>query len=202
MALAFVDGSEDEVQEVWTGPQVIWPMARGYEGQFGHILNAPYVWIPLALVFLLGLIDFRRPGRLAHLDLLVLLSFGVSQAFFNSADIGVSAPLAYPPLIYLLARMLWIGFKREGGGLRPSAPVAVLLVATAILCGLRITANVVDSGVIDVGYAGVIGADRITHGEEIYGEEAFPENNRGGDTYGPSQLPRLCAVRARASLVG
>jgi hypothetical protein len=185
VALVFVDGGEDDVQEVWTGPQVIWPMARGYEGQFGHILNAPYVWIPLALVFLLGLFDFRRPRRLAHLDLLVLLSFGVSQAFFNSAEIGVSAPLAYPPLIYLLVRVLWIGFKREGAGLRPSAPVAVLLVATAILCGLRITANAVDSGVIDVGYAGVIGADRITHGEEIYGEAAFPEDNRGGDTYGP-----------------
>ena len=54
-----------------------------------------------------------------------------------------------------------------------------------VLCGLRFTANVVDSGVIDVGYAGVIGADRITHGEEIYGEAAFPENNPRGDTYGP-----------------
>ena len=114
VALVFVDGSQDKVQEVWTGPQVIWPMARGYQGQFGHILNAPYVWIPLAVIFFFGLLDFRRPGRLAHLDLLVLLSFGISQMFFNSADIGVSAPLAYPPLIYLLVRMLWIGFK--GGG--------------------------------------------------------------------------------------
>jgi hypothetical protein len=185
VALVFVDGSTGEVEEAWTGAQVIWPMARGYEGQFGHILNAPYVWIPLALVFFFGLFDFRRPGRLVHLDLLVLLLFGVSQAFFNSADIGLSAPLAYPPLLYLLARMLWIGFKGEGRGMRPSAPVAVLLVATVILCGLRITANVVDSGVIDVGYAGVIGADRTVHGEAIYGEEAFPEQNRGGDTYGP-----------------
>jgi Glycosyltransferase family 87 len=185
VALVFVDGNQDRVQEVWTGPQVIWPMARGYEGQFGHILNAPYVWIPLAAIFLFGLLDFRRLRRLAHLDLLVLLSFGISLTFFNSADIGVSAPLAYPPLIYLLGRVLWIGFKREGAGLRPSAPVVALLVATVVLCGLRITANVVDSGVIDVGYAGVIGADRITHGEEIYGETAFPENNAGGDTYGP-----------------
>ncbi len=71
-------------------------MARGYEGQFGHLLNAPYVWIPLALIFLIGLFDFRRPGRIAHLDLLVLLSFGVSHYFFNRGEIGVSVPLVYP----------------------------------------------------------------------------------------------------------
>ena len=59
-------------------------MARGYEGQFGHALNAPWVWIPLALVFFLGLLDWRKPLRIAHLDLLVLLSFGVSQIFFNT----------------------------------------------------------------------------------------------------------------------
>ena len=66
-----------EVVETWTGVQVAWAMARGYEGQFGHALNAPWVWIPLALVFFLGLLDWRKPLRIAHLDLLVLLSFGV-----------------------------------------------------------------------------------------------------------------------------
>ena len=39
---------------------------------------------------------------------------------------------------------------------------------------------------IDVGYAGVIGAERITHGEPIYGENAFPDDNPTGDTYGPA----------------
>ncbi len=47
------------------------------------------------------------------------------------------------------------------------------------------TINIADSGVIDVGYAGTIGADRITHGEPIYGEGEFPDDNRFGDTYGP-----------------
>jgi hypothetical protein len=185
VALVFVDGTSPTVQEVWTGPQVIWPMARGYEGQFGHILNAPYVWIPLALVFFFGLFDMRRPGRLAHLDLLVLLSFGISHIYFNTGDIGVSVPLAYPPLLYLLARMLWIGFKGGGLGLRPSVPLTYLAVATVFLCGFRIAVNVADSDVIDVGYAGVIGADRITHGEDLYGVQAFPQQNEHGDTYGP-----------------
>jgi hypothetical protein len=40
--------------------------------------------------------------------------------------------------------------------------------------------------VIDVGYAGVIGADRVTHGEPIFGEGAFPDDNPTGDTYGPA----------------
>jgi hypothetical protein len=44
--------------------------------------------------------------------------------------------------------------------------------------------NVVDSSVIDVGYAGVIGADRITHGHGLY-DGAFPKDNEHGDTYGP-----------------
>ena len=190
--LVVVDGESGEVTESWTGSAVNWPMARGKEGQFGHILNAPWVWGPLAAVFLLGLLDFRRWRKWVHLDLLVLLSFGVSQAFFNSAEIGVSVPLYYPPLVYLLARMLWLGFRgagREGTaseGLRPSAPLWLLFVLIIGLGGLRIAANIADSGVIDVGYAGVIGADKITDAEPIYGEDSFPENNPTGDTYGPA----------------
>ena len=106
-----VDGSSGDVRESWTGDQVAWPMARGYEGQFGHVLNAPYVWLPLCAIFLLGLVDWRRPWRIAHLDLLALLAFGVSHVFFNRGEIGVSVPLVYPVLAYLLARMLWLGFR-------------------------------------------------------------------------------------------
>jgi hypothetical protein len=182
-----IDGVSGAITEAWTGYQVAWPMARGYSGQFGHILNAPYVWIPLALLFLAGLFDFRRPLRFAHLDLLVLLSFGVSQVFFNDGDIGVSAPLAYPPLVYLFARMLWIGFRGTGsGGLRPSLPWRWIGFAVIVLIAFRITINIADSGVIDVGYAGTIGADRITHGETVWGEGEFPDDNRFGDTYGPA----------------
>ena len=183
-AQVIVDAATGEIRESWTGYQVAWQMARGYPGQFGHKLNAPYVWIPLALVFFLGLFDFRRPWRAAHLDLLALLGFGVSEAFFNAAEIGVSVPLAYPFLLYLLARMLMVGFRRGLGGLRPSAPARWLAIATIFLLGFRVALNIADSGVIDVGYAGVIGADRITHGERIY--DNFPSDNPSGDTYGPA----------------
>ncbi|MFN8149540.1 MAG: hypothetical protein U0R24_00235 [Solirubrobacterales bacterium] len=190
--LVIVDGESGEVTDSFTGSAVTWPMARGREGQFGHLLNAPWVWGPLAGIFLLCLLDYRRLRKWVHLDLLVLLSFGISQAYFNAAEIGVSVPLYYPPLVYLLLRLLWIGFGGVGPpggareGLRPSAPRWLLIGVAVGLLIVRIAGNMVDSGVIDVGYAGVIGADKITDAKPIYGAGSFPENNPTGDTYGPA----------------
>lgn len=183
VALAIVDKETGEVEETWTGYQVAWRMARGYSGAFGHKLNAPYVFLPLCLFFLVGLLDWRRLGRVANLDLLVLLGFGVSHYFFNRGDIGVSVPLYYPVLAYLLGRALWIGFRGRGEGLRPVWPTVWLLVAALFLMGVRTGLNFADSGVADIGYASVVGADRITHGEPIYGN--FPDDVSQGDTYGP-----------------
>jgi hypothetical protein len=183
VALAVVDPGTGVVTESWTGYQVAWKMARGYSGAFGHRLNAPYVFLPICALFLLGLVDWRRPWRIANLDLVVLLGFGVSHFFFNRAEIGVSVPLVYPVLLYLLARALWIGLRGGGEGLRPVWPAAWLLVAALFLMGVRVGLNLADSGAIDVGYASVVGADRITHGEQLY--DNFPEDVSQGDTYGP-----------------
>jgi hypothetical protein len=183
VALVLVNKESGEVMESWTGDQVAWKMARGYSGQFGHKLNAPYVFIPLCLFFFIGLCDWRRWKRIANLDLVVLLAFGVSHIFFNRGEIGVSVPLQYPVLAYLLARALWIGFRGRGEGLRPVWSVKVLLIAALFLMGVRVGLNVADAGVIDVGYASVVGADRISHGEPIY--DNFPEDVSEGDTYGP-----------------
>jgi len=183
VALVLVDAASGEVEESWTGYQVSWKMARGYSGAFGHKLNAPYVFLPLCLIFLIGLVDWRRLRRVANLDLLVLLGFGVSQYFFNRANIGLSVPLAYPVLLYLLGRCLWIGMRGRGEGLRPVWSVTVLIVAALFLMGFRVGLNVADSGAIDVGYAGVVGADRIAHGEQLY--DNFPDDVSHGDTYGP-----------------
>ena len=178
-----VDDETGEIEEAWTGEQISWKMARGYPGAFGRMINAPYIWLPLCLAFLLILFDFRRPFRIAHLDLLVIVAgFGISHYFFNLGEIGLSVPLAYPALLYLLARTLWLGF-RGGDGLRPSIPtIGVAIIAVALL-GFRVGLNVADSNVIDVGYAGVIGADKISDGSPLYGD--FPDDNSSGDTYGP-----------------
>jgi hypothetical protein len=182
-ALTMVDPHSGEVAESWTGYQVAWEMARGYSGEFAHSLNSPFIWLPLCLFFLVGLFDWKRWRRVANLDLLVLLGFGVSHFFFNRGDIGVSVPLAYPVLVYLLVRCLWIGFRGHGSGLRPVWPTMWLLIAALFLMGFRVGLNMADAGAIDVGYAGVTGAHKIVHGEPLYGD--FPEDIHSGDTYGP-----------------
>jgi hypothetical protein len=182
-AIVLVDPRSAEVRESWTGYQVLWKMARGYSGSFGHKLNAPYVFLPLCVLFLVGLIDWRRPLRVATLDLLVLLGFGVSHFFFNQGEIGISVPLQYPVLLYLLARALWIGLRGRGEGIRPVWPAAWLLIAALFLMGFRVGLNMADSGVIDVGYASVVGGDRIANAEPLY--DNFPGDVSQGDTYGP-----------------
>ena len=155
-----VDDRSGVVTEAWTGPQVAWKMARGDDGRVRRQDDQrARVWLAFCALFLIGLADFRRPLSLRNLDLLALLSFSVSLWFFNDGDIFTSVPLAYPPLVYLLARMIWIGVR--GRRRRPRAavwPVWLLVAATVFLAGFRVGLNVETSNVIDVGYAGVIGA--------------------------------------------
>ncbi len=186
IAQVLIDDRSGRVIEAWTDYHVAWSMARGYPGAFGRIVNAPWVWIPMALLFVVPFL--RRPWRMLHLDLLALSALSASTAFFNAARIDVAVPLMYPLLAYLLARMLWIGLRRgrdtaPAQPLRLLVPVAWLAVAVIFLVGFRVALNVTSSNVIDVGYAGVIGADRIVDGAPLYG--AFPSDNAMGDTYGP-----------------
>jgi hypothetical protein len=183
VALVYIDPHSGEVEESWTGYQVAWEMARGYPGAFAHKFDAVWIFVPFCLFFLLGLVDWKRLWRVANLDLAMLLGFVASFYFFNRGNIGVSVPLQYPPLVYFLCRCLWIGFKGRGEGLRPIWPATWLLVAALFLMGVRVGLNMADAGAIDVGYAGVVGADKIAHGEAIYGN--FPEDIHSGDTYGP-----------------
>jgi hypothetical protein len=190
IAQVIVDDLSGRVLEQWTGFQVAWTMARGYPGAFGRHVNALYVWLPLCVLFLVPFVNFRRPLSMLHLDLLALLSFSVSLAFFNHAHIYASAPLAYPPLLYLLARMLALLRRgRRGAGPPRAAPLRLLVplpwlaLGVVFLLGFRIALNVTDANVIDVGYAGVIGADRIVKDKPLYG--SYPSDNERGDTYGP-----------------
>ena len=207
-----VDDDSGLVTEAWTGPQVAWKMARGGPGAFGgRDINKPVVWLGFCLLFLAGLADLRRPLSLRNLDLVALLSFSVSLWFFNRGDVFTSVSLAYPPLLYVIARMAWIGTTARVAPSRPVWPVWVLVAGAVFLAGFRIGLNVESSNVIDVGYAGVIGADRITHGEAPYGHMPVQGNlkacgpadaegeirervqtngrcessNERGDTYGP-----------------
>jgi hypothetical protein len=113
----------------------------------------------------------------------MLLSFLVSHGFFRAGDSYEAVLLWYPPLIYLLVRTLLMGF---GIGERvektSNFPTPVLFVLAALAGGFVLALNL-DARVIDVGYAGVVGADRILDGTLPYGN--MPEDVGTGDTYGP-----------------
>ncbi len=177
-----IDGVTGEVIENWTGPQAAMLLARGYSPSVGGALNRWYVWLPLALLFLLPFVDPRRPFRLLHLDLLVLLAFGVSEYFFNKGNVSVSVPLVYPLLVYLLIRLALAGFRPRPRGerLMPYARTSWLVVGLVLLMVFRVGLNVSNSVIMDVGYASVIGADRIAHKQDLY-----VDNEIHGDTYGP-----------------
>jgi hypothetical protein len=185
-------------------------MARGYKGAFGRAINDPWIWLTFSVVFLLGLADFRRLASARNLDLVVLLSFSLSLYYFNVGHVFTAMPLVYPPLLYLLGRMVWIGARGRGGSSTPIWPAWVLLAATVFLMGFRVGLNVQDSNVIDVGLAGIDGGELIVQGEMPYGHmptddgkacgppdsdgyvrEHIQTNgkcesaNERGDTYGP-----------------
>ena len=109
IATGRVDDVTGLVTEAWTGPAVAWKMARGGSGAFGgKKINSYPVWLGFCALFLLALADWRRPLSLRNLDLVALLSFSVSLWYFNRGNIFMSAPLVYPPLIYLIGRGLYI----------------------------------------------------------------------------------------------
>lgn len=226
IAEAIVEDTSGRVAEAWTGPQVAWTMARGTQGAFGGgILQRPVIWGALCLVFLVGLADLRRPLSARNLDLVALLAFSVSLAFFNRGEVFTSVPLAYPPLVYLLARALVVGLARPGDALRPAWPTWAVAVVAVFLLGFRVGLNLEQPrGVIDVGLANVVGASRILDGQMPYGhmpqrgdlEPCGPEDAEGnvreriqtngrceaaverGDTYGP--VSYLAYVPATALL--
>jgi len=188
VAQVLIDDDTGAVNEIRTGPQVLWQMARGYDGAFGRIVNKAYVWLPLCLLFLLPFFNFRKPFRLLHLDLIVLLSFTVSHYYFNRGEIFTSVPLAYPPLVYLFIRLAWIGFRRRRRQSPSRLPQVnfgpkLMLAGLIVIVVFRLVINIADSNVVDVGYSGVIGANLIQDGRTPYGN--MPADDGNGDTYGP-----------------
>ena len=224
IATGTVDDATGKITTAWTGPQVAWTMARGGSGAYGgKEINSLLVWLLFCGIFLAGLADLRRPLSLRNLDLVALLSFSVSLWYFNEGRILTSVPLVYPSLAYLIVRGVWIAVRdRPPPSSPPVWPVWVLAAATVFLGGFRIGLNLSDSNVIDVGYSGVIGAQRIASGQAPWGH--FPveagkpcsaavngtypfriqTNGRceaadaNGDTYGPvayeAYLPGYAAI--------
>jgi hypothetical protein len=189
--LVVIDDTSGEVIDVFTDEQVDTKLARGYEDAVAGDVNEWWLWLPLCVLFLAPFVDPRRPLRLVHLDLLALLGFGVSLFFFNRAEITASVALVYPFLAYVLARMLIAGFRPSESRERllPLISPRWLVAGIVALAALHVTFAVTGAKVIDVGLAGVIGADRIVDGEDVYSEdfaEGLPASGDvRGDVYGP-----------------
>jgi hypothetical protein len=163
------------VVQAWVGPEVAWPLARG--NGLGGILNRPLIWLSFCLFFLVGLANLRKPLSLRNLDLLVFLSFSIYLLYFNEGRVFASVAAASVPFVYLIGRCVWIGWTNRASPTAAAVPVWLLVAATVLLFGFRVGLNTEGSGVLDVGYAGVIGADRLANGVSPYGN--FPVKDTG-----------------------
>jgi hypothetical protein len=179
-------GVDDEtwvLNYVYTGDQVGWNMARGVHGAYGKQANYWWIWLPLSLAFAAAFWRTERLISWRNLDIVALLGFLVSHGFYRQGIVLEAVVLWYPPLVYLFVRTLLMGF---GIGERvektSNLPAWLLMVLAGLAGGLVMFLNV-DARVIDVGYAGVVGADRILDGTIPYGN--MPSDVGTGDTYGP-----------------
>jgi hypothetical protein len=175
VATGLVDDPTGVVVEAWTGPQVAWPLAR--DRTLGGAINDLGIWLAFCGAFLLGLANLRRPLCVRNLDLLALLAFSVPLWTFNHGHVFAGAILAAIPLAYVLVRCAFVGLSDRSSPPWTGLPAGILVVATLVLVGVRIDLNLDHSGILDVGYAGVIGADRIDRLQDPYGN--FPQRDTG-----------------------
>jgi hypothetical protein len=152
-------------------------------------LHPLFIAAPWAACFVLGLLDWRRPWRVEHLDLLALAGF-FPVAMLLSDDLA-------PAGLWLAAVCLgWLSVRMAGAALgawrmpelRPS--ISSRRLGTAILILLLVRAgSLAGSNILDVGQASSLGAWRILHGLRLYGAVSW--QGPGGlqvyrpDSYGP-----------------
>jgi hypothetical protein len=147
------------------------------------------VAVPAAACFVLGLLDWQRPMRVEHLDLLALAGF-FPVAMLLSDDLPQAG-------LWLAAACLGWLFTRMAGAclgrwrmpeLRPSISSRRLGLAIVILLLIRI-GSLAAGNILDVGQASSLGAWRLLHGQHLYGATTWqgPGNFRiyRPDTYGP-----------------
>ena len=153
-------------------------------------LHPLYVAVPWAACFVLGLVDWRRPWRVEHLDLLALAGF-FPVAMLISDDLSAAGLwLAAVCLGWLFCRMLGVAFGAwPMPDLRPSVSSRRLGLAILILLLVRIASVVAWGNISDVGQASSLGAWRVLHGLHLYGAVSWPGPGRlrvyRPDSYGP-----------------
>jgi Glycosyltransferase family 87 len=174
-------GPAGQIGATYTGPLILGIYGRGH---YGQIFDSPLVLVPFTLMFLAPLLLLRRRSWswLDRFDIAALLGFGVSYLLFDKGHLEPAVWMFYPPLLYLLVRMLIRGYRPRSapGRLDCRLPTAVLVVGLLALVVARIVITLHPAGVVDVGTASALGAYKLLHGQSLY---YFSLGH--GDTYGP-----------------
>jgi glycosyl transferase family 87 len=152
-------------------------------------LHPLLIAVPSAACFVLGLVDWRDPWRVEHLDLLALAGFFPVAMLLSDDASQAGLWLAAVCLGWLFARMFGAAFGAwRMPELRPAISSRWLGLAIVILLLVRI-GSVAEGNISDVGQASSLGAWRVLHGLHLYGAVSWP--GPGGlriyrpDSYGP-----------------
>jgi Glycosyltransferase family 87 len=172
-------GPDGQLGPTFTGPLMQGIYARG---KYGGPFDSPWVLGLFTTMFVAPLLLLRGRSWFDRCDLAAVLLFGVSYALFDTAHLEPAVWMFYPPLLYLLVRMLMRGMRPRpaAGRLGIRLPTAVLCLGLLALIGLRVVLALEPPAVVDVGVSSVLGAFKILHGQPIY----FPSLGHP-DTYGP-----------------
>jgi hypothetical protein len=173
-------GPAGQLGPTFTGALIAGIYARGH---YGDIFDSPWVLGVFTAMFVAPLLLLRRRSWLDRLDLAAVLTFGISYALFDTAHLEPAVWMFYPPLLYLLVRMLIRGlWARPAVAARLDCrlPTVVLCLGLLALVAARIVLALHPAHVMDVGIASALGAFKILHGQSIY-----YVSNGHGDTYGP-----------------
>ena len=153
-----------------------------------------WVFVPLCGLFLLPLLDVRRPRRMSNIDLLALLSFGVALGSWGHSS-WLSTLFIYVPLMYLFVRMVVVarvGRAATHGSATQSKswlPTSWLLAGIVVLIAVHVSWTMGGRVNTDVGPASIRGALQLLHGRPVYGLD-HPALAKLGfdpheDAYGP-----------------
>ena len=172
-------GPAGQIGATYTGPLILGIYGRGH---YGGIFDSPILLAAFTLMFLLPLLLLRGRSWFDRFDIAAVLTFGVSYFLFDNGHLEPAVWMFYPPLIYLLVRMLIRGYRprARASRLELRLPTAVLVVGLLALVVARIVITLHPAGVIDVGTASALGAYKLLHGQSLY---YFSLGH--GDTYGP-----------------
>ena len=196
------------------------PVSHGFEPKGGgwfrpevvggaFTVHPLFVAVPPAACFVMGLLDWRHPCRIEHLDLLALAGFFPVAMLLSDGISGAGLWLAAGCLGWLFARMLGAAFGAwRLPELRPAISSRWQRRALVILLLVRV-GSVAAGNISDVGQASSLGAWRVLHGLRLYGAASWHGPGTfqilHPDSYGPfayyAYLPFVAVFRPAPALI-